>query len=182
MMYRYLMLRIRARPGKDRELPNTVSESSAYFCIRVVFDELGGPAGNRLSQWPDIKNQGNLYPVYRYQFRNLSDEIILDRMTNSVVYVGSVSYLNQQDHKFSLVDLADESIVPHPVSPQSCLIAGQCLSRSERVVGTIKMFGDPVEYHRSRETIHIPQLLDSILGVFDGIVHSSSPNILRTSA
>jgi len=103
-------------------------------------------------------------------------------MMNSVIYVGSVSNLDKQDHKFSLVDLADEPVVPHPVSPQSDLIAGQCLSRSERVIGTIKMLGDPVEYHRSREMIHLPQLLDSILGIFDGITHSSSPNILRTSA
>ena len=101
---------------------------------------------------------------------------------NSVIYVGSVSNLDKQDHKFSLVDLADEPVVPHPVSPQSNLIAGQCLSRNERVIGTIKMLGDPVEYHRSRETIHLPQLLNSILGIFDGITHSSPPNILRTSA
>ena len=103
-------------------------------------------------------------------------------MTNSVAYVGSVSYLNQQDHKFSIVDLADESIAPYPVSPQSNLVACKRFSRSERIVRTIEMFGDPMEYHRSRETIHLPQLLDSIFGIFDGITHSSSPNILRTSA
>ena len=31
MMYRYLMLRIRARPGKDRELPNTVSRRNKFI-------------------------------------------------------------------------------------------------------------------------------------------------------
>ena len=103
-------------------------------------------------------------------------------MMNSVIYVGSVSNLDKQDHKFSHVDLADESILPHPISPQSNLVACKRFSRSERVIGTIKMLGDPMEYHRSREMIHLPQLLDSILGIFDGIVHSSSPNILRTSA
>ena len=52
----------------------------------------------------------------------------LGQLTNLVVYVGSVPYLDQQDHKFSFVDLANESIVPHSVSPQSNLIASQCFS------------------------------------------------------
>ena len=51
-----------------------------YTALYVLFfDELSGPAGNRLSQWPDIENQGNLYPVYRYKFGNLSDEMILKK-------------------------------------------------------------------------------------------------------
>lgn len=92
----------------------------------MLANKIGGPAGNRLSQWPDIRNRGNLYPVYMHKFGNLSDEIIPHGMMNSVVFVGPVSYLDQQDHKFSFVDLADEPVVPHPVSPQSNLIAGQC--------------------------------------------------------
>ena len=72
----------------------------------MLANKIGGPAGNRLSQWPDIRNRGNL-----------SDEIIPHGMMNSVVCVGPVSYLDQQDHKFSFVDLADEPVVPHPVSP-----------------------------------------------------------------
>ena len=51
-----------------------------YTALYVLFfDELSEPAGNRLSQWPDIEKQGNLYPVYRYKFGNLSDEMILKK-------------------------------------------------------------------------------------------------------
>ena len=38
----------------------------------MLANKIGGPAGNRLSRCPDIRNQGNLYPIYGYKFGNIS--------------------------------------------------------------------------------------------------------------
>ena len=44
-----------------------------YTALYVLFfDELSGPAGNRLKHWPDIENSGTVCPFIKHTVRTVS--------------------------------------------------------------------------------------------------------------